>query len=544
MKGCPKCGQRFNGDEEFCPQDGETLVALDDQDIDSSSRDPLIGTTLDDRYAIQNLLGEGGMGIVYLATHAVIGKRCAVKVLRPDIANEHDVSERFIQEARSAAAIGNEHVIEITDFGKTPDGAPYFVMEFLEGASLHDVLKETPKLDIERALHIIDQCCEALAKAHDVGVIHRDLKPENLFLITRGTDSDYVKVLDFGIAKVARETGRLTRTGTIFGTPQYMSPEQAAGTSMDERTDIYSLGIIMYEMLCGRVPFEADTFMGVLTKHLYEEPIPPSRRSPPVDLPEAVESVILKSIAKKRDRRYRTMTDFQKDIRTVLKGGTPESLLDQKRESTLPPSPSQIVGDSRPPAYQSAAPQKRPAGKVPFIIGAVIIITGALVGAYFLLKPSDKTADPSTVVGALTPKLPVQVTDTVEEEKTALVEAEKTPSVDNKVTISSTPPGAKLLQGGVVIGNLPQSVARPPESSPAVVYQLKQDHYQDHELVVTSSGPEALVVTLKPLEEQAAEGERRSDRKKKRKKKRKSSSELKEPREPRRARGDIVNPWD
>lgn len=537
MKGCPKCGQQFSGAEEFCPQDGSTLEPLE-----TDETDPLIGTTLDGRYAIQSLLGEGGMGVVYLAIHAVIGKKCAVKVLRQEIANENDVSERFIQEARSAAAIGNEHVIEITDFGQTPDGSPYFVMEYLEGRALHDVLKATPKLEIPRALHIIGQCCEALAKAHEVGVIHRDLKPENLFLIKRGSDEDYVKVLDFGIAKVARETGRLTRTGTIFGTPQYMSPEQAAGTSMDERTDIYSLGIIMYEMLCGKVPFEADTFMGVLTKHLYEEPIPPSRRSPPVELEESVESVVLKSIAKKRDRRYRTMTEFQADLEAILAGETPHALHEKIRESTMPPSPSQIVGDSDFPAMvskvgrRSASKSKRSSSKVPIIAGVIVVL--ALLGGggwFFLASPTDGDQAASA---AVVPPVSPSASDSKE---TPPAPSEPQPVT---VTVKSTPAGAELFRDGASIGTLPKTIERPPAGASAVVYQVKLSDHEAQEISIGADGPADMVVEMKPAQHTAKnathsdESSKTASKKSKRRKKRRDKKEKK------RLGGDIVNPWD
>ena len=346
MKACPKCGKRFLGNEEFCPTDGQTLADLDDKKLE----DPLVGTTIDGRYQVEKKLGEGGMGVVYLAKHAVIGNKCAIKVLRGELTGEGEVSERFIQEARAAAAIGNDHIIQITDFGQLPDGSAYFVMEFLDGLALHDIIEESPTMAAERALHIMIQCCEALAAAHTSDIVHRDLKPDNIFLVRKGGADDFVKILDFGIAKVqSSEQGkRLTKTGMIFGTPQYMSPEQAAGSGVDARTDIYSLGIIMYELLCGHVPFEADTFMGVLTKHLYEEPIPPRRLVPPIDVPQNLEAILLKAIAKKPDKRYQTMSEFAQDLRAVSEGRTPDIVYDQMRDTATttvpPPSPTQVVG--------------------------------------------------------------------------------------------------------------------------------------------------------------------------------------------------------
>ena len=502
MKACPACGKRFLGNEEFCPNDGQTLIELDEGEVE----DPLVGTTVDGRYSIEKKLGEGGMGVVYLATHAIIGKKCALKVLRGELSNESEVGARFVQEAQSAAAIGNDHIIEISDFGQLPDGSAYFVMEFLDGAALHDVLEETPKLEPARALDIMIQSCEALAAAHNSNIVHRDLKPDNIYLITKGGREDFVKVLDFGIAKVASQSSRLTKTGMIFGTPQYMSPEQAAGSGVDARTDIYSLGIIMYEMLCGHVPFEADTFMGVLTKHLYEEPIPPRRLVPPVELSQNMEAVLIKAISKKPEKRYQSMQEFQQDLEALAEGRTPEIVFDQMRETSAttvpPPAPSEIVGGAKKHADKSSAPQSGGKPKWPIFagVGAVAVI-GIVVAVVMLggMGGEEAKADPGKVDPAALAKAQVP-----EPEPEPQVEPEVEPEVKPEekrppIKVISDPVGAALYKGSAFMGKLPFDLVRPREDADPTHYTIKKDGYKDLDIVVTASTPEKFELVLEKI---------------------------------------------
>ncbi|MCP4197797.1 MAG: serine/threonine protein kinase [Proteobacteria bacterium] len=533
MRACPTCGQKYLGNEEFCPQDGSSLVNLEE----TEDNDSLIGTTIDNRYRIDKRIGEGGMGVVYLATHAVIGKKCAVKVLSVQSTGEMELAERFVQEARAAAAIGNDHIIEITDFGQLPDSTAYFVMELLDGQSLQQAVERTERIGVERSLHILIQCCEALSAAHNVNIIHRDLKPDNVFLIKKGADSDYVKVLDFGIAMVARESGRLTRTGMIVGTPQYMSPEQAAGTNMDARTDIYSLGIIMYEMLTGHVPFEADTFMGVLTKHLYEEPIPPRRLVPPVDVPKVLESVLLKTIAKKPEKRYQSMADLKQDLLAVKEGETPAIVYDQMRESsysTIPPSPAEIVSGARKTvaAIDDEIPIQR--SRMPIFAGiAAVVVIGIIAGVFLFSRGDRNNAGNPADNGPIIKTAPatIQERSTADREPASI---EKTAPV--AVTVTSKPKHANIYKNGSLIGTLPLDLNRPRNGSPDAQYQLKLAGYESQDIILTQHTPATFAVTLKKLVKAPAEKSKstRSSSKRKKRKKRKRT---------RSAGGDLADPW-
>ena len=335
MKACPTCKTEYAGGEVFCPVDGSRLLTPSVMiPAPKDGSDPLVGRVLSERYKILRRVGEGGMGIVYEAMHVVIEKHVALKVLRDDFSSRPEVVERFRQEAKSASRIGHENIVDISDFGETPNGQSYFVMEMLDGEDLADILAREHTLAPKRAVKIIMQCCRALGAAHSKGIVHRDMKPENIFLVSREGVDDFVKIVDFGIAKMSDiETqgapGRkLTKTGMIFGTPEYMSPEQAAGKPLDHRVDVYALGVILYEMICGRVPFVGDTFMGVLTQHMFEQPPPLRSVNPSVRVPAELEEVIFHTLAKDPAQRYESTDELARalqnamDLTGELEGGT------------------------------------------------------------------------------------------------------------------------------------------------------------------------------------------------------------------------------
>ena len=349
-------------------------------------------------YEVVSLLGEGGMGTVYLALHPIMGRKAAIKVLKPELARDESLVSRFFNEARAANAIRHPNIIDIIDVGLLPDeNVPYMLMEFLEGESLASRLERVRPLDVDTAVEIACQTASALAAAHSKGIVHRDLKPDNLFLVPDEMvhTGERVKVLDFGIAKLRddmRGSSMKTRTGAIMGTASYMSPEQCQGLieKIDSRTDVYALGIILYEMLCGAPPFVSEGFGDIIIMHVMREPEPPQRRNPAI--PDAVAAAILRALAKDPDHRFATMVDFQ----TALRGygvvhGTPvrgvpavgtTAILDQQPSSAIRQSglgfdltmatPPPVLVGTRPPSRPPSKPPSRPPSKPPSHVPTVV----------------------------------------------------------------------------------------------------------------------------------------------------------------------------
>lgn len=365
---------------------GETDIpppAHVDAERPPGAKDPYIGTTFDHRYKIEKLLGEGGMGFVYLARHKVIDKKVAVKVLRAEMAKDREILERFLQEARAASSIGNPHIIDISDFGDLPDGSTYFVMEFLDGQSLVQFNDKNNRQPFDVIAKIAIQMANGLAAAHDAGIIHRDLKPENIFIVTRGLDKHFVKILDFGIAKVATSgENKLTRAGAVFGTPHYMSPEQAAGSPLDHRTDIYSLGVMMYEMVSGALPFTADNFMGILSQHMYQAPPPLGKLNLEPPCPAELEAIIFKCLSKVADDRYPDMMALSADLQRFQDGLVPEAVAEMA---------------SRPEGLSVGVTPDKPK-KSPWIrlvaVGAVVM--GATLGTVLVISQSPSGPRPGS----------------------------------------------------------------------------------------------------------------------------------------------------
>ena len=281
----------------------------------------LIGEVVEARYRIEKLLGTGGMGAVYEAEHIEIGKKVALKVLHPQFSRQADLVQRFRREARAASKVGHPNIIDVTDSGTTDSGDAYFVMERLDGTDLADVLRHERRLAVDRTVGIGAQICRALNAAHQAGIIHRDLKPENIFLVARDGQPDFVKVLDFGIAKsenVAQTSRRLTTPGIAMGTPEYMAPEQAAGKTVDGRVDIYSVGAILYEMLCGEPPHAGTSVMDVLAKKATQPAEPLRQRN--ASVPEALEVVIMACLEREPSARPQTMSALEYELNKYARG--------------------------------------------------------------------------------------------------------------------------------------------------------------------------------------------------------------------------------
>jgi serine/threonine-protein kinase len=326
VKVCPRCFTRFPDGERFCLHDSAILV--EEEDI------ARLGTSIGN-YRLDKILGRGGMGTVYSGEHIYIKKPVAVKVLHPQFARYQEAIHRFLREARAATSINHANIVDVTDFGILADGPVYFVMEYLDGKSLEDLIEKEGAVELHRALNVANQIALALEAAHAVGVIHRDLKPDNIMLlkkpgrrdllrmapdqswITEREESyDFVKVLDFGIAKVLVQDELLAETvqGAVFGTPEYMSPEAARGEDVDHRADVYSLGVILFDMLCGRPPFEAPQSSEVLAMHIHNNPPSPREFAPHREITEMAEAVILRAMQKDAGQRYQNMSEFRRDL--------------------------------------------------------------------------------------------------------------------------------------------------------------------------------------------------------------------------------------
>jgi serine/threonine-protein kinase len=275
------------------------------------------GQVLAGRYRVEKVLGVGGMGVVVSARHLELDHRVAIKFLLPDILENAEAVSRFLREARAAVKIQNEHVARVSDVGTLETGAPYMVMEYLEGSDLSEHVRTQGPLPVEEAVDFVLQACEAIAEAHSLGIVHRDLKPANLFLAQRSDGSRLVKVLDFGISKTTggggTGTAALTSTSTMMGSPLYMSPEQLnSARDVDARTDVWSIGIILFELLTGRVPFIAETIPQLCVAILHSPPTSP--RSLRDDVPPALEAAILRCLEKDRSLRTSSVADFANDL--------------------------------------------------------------------------------------------------------------------------------------------------------------------------------------------------------------------------------------
>jgi serine/threonine-protein kinase len=319
MSSCSRCGTPVSAGARFCARCGTPADAgggLDPTCAPETAPDPLVGRNVIGQYVIRSKLGEGGMGAVYLAEQPSVGRTAVIKVMHPQFGRDPKIAPRFEMEARAAAKLTNAHIVAIYNYGDMGDGTLFLAMEHLAGRTMDQELAQRGPMAPARALRIMAQCCEALGEAHGAGIVHRDLKPPNIMLVERGRDPDFVKVLDFGIAKL--EGVKMTATGAVFGTPQYMSPEQLRGEPLDGRSDLYALGVILYELVCGRLPFESNTPAGYMHKHLTEQP--PSMRTlvPHLHVPAALESVVRRLLAKKASDRPRSADALGEEIAQLL----------------------------------------------------------------------------------------------------------------------------------------------------------------------------------------------------------------------------------
>jgi serine/threonine protein kinase len=441
----------------------------------------LIGQKFGNYRAI-SLLGEGGMGAVYLAEHPEIGRKVAVKVLRSEFSRDGQLLGRFLNEARAANAIGHPNIIEILDMGTTAEGMPYLVMELLEGEVLAGRMRRLGRLPLPVALEFAYQAASAVGAAHRKGIVHRDLKPDNLFIVPDDHDParERLKVLDFGIAKLQmRSPGDSvkTRTGTLMGTPVYMSPEQAMGTKeVDHRSDIYSLGVILFEMICGKPPFFSEGF-GELV-HLHMNVQPPSPRGFVPSLPGNVEALIFKTLAKRPEDRYQSMKELQEAIKSTSAGqfavrgnSTPDfSAGTLPTASSLPTPVAELPRQSTTfSTHGERMAEPRPSsGRLKLVLGAVIGLAVIGGGAYWSRQHGEAPVPPPAP-GPEKAALPAPVPQPV-----------KAPDPRNvKIVIDTRPGGARVVRvaTGENLGTTPWTHEEP-SGSGTLEIRLDKEGYE------------------------------------------------------------------
>ena len=393
LKICPTCNTEYPANERFCPRDGTALRS-------QGGGNDLVGTVLAERYHVLKKLGEGGMGQVYLAEHVKMGRKSAVKVMHPAMIHDAGAIGRFNREAANASRINHPNVAGIYDFGETPEGLVYLAMEFIEGETLTDLLKANGALPPLRAAEIARQTAEALHVAHEMGIVHRDLKPDNIMITKDHDGDDCVKVVDFGIAKAAGGEGQnVTRTGMVVGTPEYMSPEQLSGDKLDGRSDLYSLGLVTFNMLTGRLPFPSETTQSAMIARLTEEPRPLAEMKADVSWPPEMQAVMDRVLARDVNKRYQKAREFGRAIvdaaaqmpaRASAGAGTMVIAPVAPNGQTAPRSARPTPGGSVPAAGGRAGSPRR--SRVPLIAGVVELLGAA--GAFAVMRDGGRASEP------------------------------------------------------------------------------------------------------------------------------------------------------
>jgi serine/threonine-protein kinase len=483
---------------------------------------------VNDRFKITALIARGGMGKVYRAEQAPLGRLCAIKVLNPNYAGEHDPEfhKRFFLEASIASKLTHPNTVTIFDYGRTDDDIYYMAMEYLEGHTLHRAIREAGHFPEERCAHIARQICRALREAHSLGVIHRDLKPANIFLVEHGDETDFVKVLDFGLVKnVSENKGEdLTQTGLFMGSPKYMAPEQIRGDRVDARTDVYALGIIMYEMMTGKVPFDRPNSVNILMAHVNEDAPPMRQMNPNIQLTDAFEETVMRCMAKDVETRFRSMDEVLAALKRVGGGAATATVSGVgatgeyramsgsggQRVSAAPSNgtssgPHQAAflspSSSEPgviPAPLGAVPssstdtgavqlvsQQPRSGSKGVLIASVIGIAAVLgIIAFIAMKGGDKKTPPanaSTGTAATTaPNAPTGAAPLTTATEATTANNNSSAASTVKVRLNSDPQGASVKEEGVEICN----------STPCdVTYKgAEADPSREHKLVFTLGG--------------------------------------------------------
>jgi eukaryotic-like serine/threonine-protein kinase len=429
MPRCPTCQSEYTEDVSYCPRDGAALLPA----------------VLEGRYRLLSPLGEGGMGVVYLAEHLGLRKSVAVKLLRGELSRDPTFARRFEQEAIAASQIGHEHIVNVTDLGRTPTGELFYVMELLEGESLGALLLREHFLPLWRAVPILTQVCQALEAAHARGIVHRDVKPQNVMLPRRQGKADFVKVVDFGISKVMQGPpgSGLTETGSILGTANYMAPEQAAGGTVDARADVYALGVLTYEVCTGSLPFRGDNTFATMLLHLEATAEPPSRRRPDLGLPPELDALVLSALAKDPAARP-TLETFRTALEALAPGRVPLQLTPAMATGLASALPPAVTEPFEPTVVSTrsleSVHRNRRGGLLVGGVGALLLLGG--VGLWAVTSRGPAGAPPAVsapVAQSAPPPAPARP----------------------RLSITSRPEGATVTLGGRVLGVTPLELERP-----------------------------------------------------------------------------------